>query len=99
MDWCCVYLGVYVVGCGVSLVEIQKKLWCVPQVMSGKGEWFGLILPKEMRDAIEKMKMPNKRVYTDMDNEETSQKQANKQGIFYLLLLRILFSLSYSFAS
>lgn len=43
--------------------------------------------------------MPNKRVYTDMDNEETSKKRANKQGIFYLLLLRILFSLSYSFAS
>ena len=34
-----------------------------------------------------------------MDNEETSKKQANKQEILYLLLLRILFSLSYSFAS
>ena len=86
-------------GCGVSLVEIQEKLWSVLQIMSGKGDLFALILPKEMRDAIEKMKMPNKRVYTHMDNEETSKKQANKQGIFYLLLLRILFSLSYSFAS
>lgn len=66
-------------------------------------EWEGRVVwfdtAQKERDAIEKMKMPNKRVYTDMDNEETSKKQANIQEIFYLLLLRILFSLSYSFAS
>lgn len=66
-------------------------------------EWKGRVVWFDTAQRDEgcnwKMEMPNKRVYTDMDNEETSKKQANKQGIFYLLLLRILFSLSYSFAS
>lgn len=53
LGWCCVYLGVNVVGCDVSLVEIQETRWSVLQIMSGKGDLFALILPKEMRDAIE----------------------------------------------
>lgn len=43
-------MGTY--GCWVGVVciwvsiEIQAKLWCILQVMSGKEDWFGLILPK-----------------------------------------------------